>query len=116
MKPTDSGESKRTADQWISVELRTARSIGAKLVAMMKAAFNLVSADTSPVAPRTQLVLVDRKTAQPISVQDWGGDIQGAQFAKQTFEEDLRALDVESFCLKYYLDWIPWNGGNESTG
>jgi hypothetical protein len=106
VEPTDSG-TRQTADRWISVEIQTDRSTGAKAVALLKGILNVASGDTSVAGPGTRIVLLDRKGRTPIHTQDWGDDHQGALAAKKTFEDDLRSLDVQAFCEKYYIDWRP---------
>jgi hypothetical protein len=67
--------------------------------------------DVQGTFPRSDVVLVDRATGQPIHIQDWKGNYRGALAAKQTFKRDLRSLDIEAFCEKYYVDWRPARAG-----
>lgn len=98
---------KPMAERWISVELKTDDSTGAKMTAFMKGLFNVAMGDTTAVGPSTQIILSDRDSKRPIHVQDWGNDYQAALNAKATFEEELRSLDVGAFCEKYLIDWKP---------
>jgi hypothetical protein len=96
------------AGQWIEVELETSRSLGAKLAAIIVGIFMIGGNEPYRGGPRTRLSLIERATGKPIQIQDWSvTEYQNALLAKQVFEEDLRTLDLESFCQKYHLDWRP---------
>jgi hypothetical protein len=96
------------AGQWIEVELQTSRSIGAKLAAIVVGIFMSGGSEPYRGGPRTRISLIERATGKPIHIQDWSEtEYQNALVAKQVFEEDLRTMDLESFCQKYLLDWRP---------
>jgi hypothetical protein len=96
------------AGQWIEVELQESQSIGAKLRAIVVGIFMSGGSEPYSGGPRTRISLIERATGEPIHIQDWSEtEYQNALAAKQVFQDDLRTMDLESFCKKYHLDWRP---------